>query len=655
MKRPAALSIHLAALLIIAGALISTFSARKGMLHLRSGEAVSSYEDDADGSTEMGFSLRLDSFDISYYPGTDTPSDYRSKVTVLDRDGRIVKSAEVSMNHILAYRGYRFCQSSYDEDEAGSGFTVSRDVAGTATVYTGYALFLLAFLAFFFTDRRFRSVAKKVAGTAAAVAVVVLLCGSGLDAAAAAKNTDGTCGDSASARKAPKTLPRESAANFGKLYVYYRGRVCPLQSVAHDFRLKLYGTGDLYQLSDEQVMTGWMFFPSSWKDVPQKSRRSADDAGGRQQAVSALLAGELLKIYPLADSTGRILWYSQNDVLPDDLPYDEWLFVRKSMNYIGELAAKRDYAALDAALEKIRKFQTLQAGRERLPSALRIGAERIYNTFPPMFPLAGVFLLAALGLLGFFVSDYTGRRSVSVRVSLAALVLVILLFAYMTLMLGLIWTSTGHVPLSNGAETMMSIAWTVLLAALPAGRHFPLMRPFALIVASLSLLVAAMGQANPALTLLVPVLSSPLLSIHVSLMMLSYAILAVIMVNSAAGLIVSGIARRRERTAARKSSERLADISSLLLYFGLFFLSAGIITGSVWANVSWGCYWNWDPKETWALITLLIYSAAAHRSIFSFLRKPDLYHIYLLLAFVSVLFTYFGVNFLLGGLHSYAG
>ena len=642
MKRPAALSMHLAALLIIAGALISSFSARKGMLHLRKGEAVSSYKDDADGSREMGFSLRLDAFDISYYPGTDTPSDYRSQVTLIDAEGRSVKSAEVSMNHILSYKGYRFCQNSYDEDEQGSGFTVSRDVAGTATVYTGYALFLLAFLAFFFTDRKFRAVAKKVAGTAAAAAI--LLCGGGLDAnASAGKAVETTPRESKLTGKAPKTLPRGSAANFGKLYVHYRGRVCPLQSVAHDFRLKLYGSNDLWQLTDEQVMTGWMFFPSSWKDVPQKSRRSADDAKARQQATSALLEGELLKIYPLADSAGRVLWYSQNDVLPDNLPTDEWLFVRKSMNYIGELATARDYASLDAALEKIRKFQTLQVGEENLPSAIRIGAERIYNTCPPLFPVAGVFLLAGLVLLGWFVSDYAARRSVNVRVSLAALLLDTLLLAYVTLMLGLIWTATGHVPLSNGAETMMSIAWTVLLAALPAARAFPLMRPFALIVSSLALLVAAMGQANPALTLLVPVLSSPLLSIHVSLMMLSYAILAVIMVNSAAGLLVGGL------------SARLADISSLLLYFGLFFLAAGIITGSLWANISWGSYWNWDPKETWALITLLIYSAAAHRSIFGFLRRPKIYHIYLLLAFISVLFTYFGVNFLLGGLHSYAG
>lgn len=188
------------------------------------------------------------------------------------------------------------------------------------------------------------------------------------------------------------------------------------------------------------------------------------------------------------------------------------------------------------------------------------------------------------------------------------------------------------------------------------------MQPFALIVSSLALLVAAMGQANPAVTLLVPVLQSPLLSIHVSLMMLSYALLAVIMVCSVAGLVIGWIENRRTVSGYAGSSHsdmsvssRLADISMLMLYFGVFFLAAGIIMGSVWANVSWGCYWNWDPKETWALITLLVYAVAVHRSDIPLLRRPAFFHTFLLLAFACVLFTYFGVNFLLGGMHSYAG
>ncbi len=653
VNRPAALALHAALLLIVAGAIVTSLSARKGMLHVRVGDIATSYSENKKGELSLPFGLRLDDFAVEYYPGTDTPSDYRSSVSVLI-GGKCVKSAEVSMNHILSYDGYRLYQTTYDSDELGSTFTVAHDPVGIGLVYAGYALFLLAFIIFFFTDKKLRALARKVAGMAAAVLLFVGVSGT---TAYAAGN------------RLPKTLSKETASQFCELYVFYHGRVCPLQTVAKDFRAKLYGNSDVYGLTDEQVLTGWMFYGSSWRDVPQKHRRGANDAQDRMQTVNSLFSGELLKLYPVPDSLGRVSWYAQNDPLPNDIPDDEWLFIRKGMNYIGELVITGDEDGLAAALGKLKKFQEKQAGGT-LPSFFRLGAERLYNSFPPLFPIAGVYLLVGLALLGWFVTCLARQRETGIRIRLAAVVLEAVLFTFLSLMLALVWIVGGHVPLSNGAETMMSIAWTVLLAGLLAGGRFSLMQPFALIISALALLVAAMGQANPAVTLLVPVLQSPLLSIHVSLMMLSYAILAVIMVNSAAGLCVGAIERRHlsvepygavasESTPVRKSvssvSSRLTDISMLLLYFGVFFLAAGIITGSFWANVSWGCYWNWDPKETWALITLIIYAVAVHRSDIPFLRKPCAYHIFLLLAFVSVLFTYFGVNFLLGGMHSYAG
>lgn len=641
--------LHLALLLVVVGAVVTSLSSRKGMLHLRVGESSASYIENKKGEMPMPFELRLDDFAVSYYPGTDTPADYRSTVSVL-ADGEVVRTADVSMNHILSYRGYRFYQTGYDSDSLGSTLTVSRDPWGTGLVYAGYAAFLLAFLLFFFTDRKFRAFAKKVSGAAAAL---LLLAGAG------ALSSQETL--AASRSNTPKTLPKEAADEFGKLYVFYHGRVCPLQSLAKDFRVKLYGSSDIGGLSDSQVLTGWMFYGTQWMEVPQKQRRGANDAKDREQTVNALFSGEFLKLYPVADSLGRVVWYSQNDRLPDELPYGEWLFIKKSMNYIGELVMTEDYVALSQTLSKLRKFQEKQSGGG-LPSEFRFGAELLYDSFPPLFPIAGVWLLAGLVLLGWIVVCLGKGREADVRVQLCGLVLDTVLFVFLSFMLVLMWIVGGHVPLSNGAETMMSIAWTVLLAGLVCGRKFPLMQPFALIVSSLALLVAAMGQANPAVTLLVPVLQSPLLSIHVSLMMLSYAILAVIMVCSVAGLVTGWIEGRRSVSgyvgpghSGTSVSSRLADMSMLMLYFGVFFLAAGIIMGSVWANVSWGCYWNWDPKETWALITLLVYAVAVHRGDIPILRRPACFHIFLLLAFACVLFTYFGVNFLLGGMHSYAG
>lgn len=625
------MALHIALLLIVAGAVTTSLSARKGMIHLRCGESVASFNDSRKGRQQLPFELSLDDFTVSYYPGTDTPSDYISTVSIIE-DGVSIRSSSVSMNHILSYRGYRICQSSYDSDVRGSTFSVSYDPAGITIVYSGYAVFLLAFLLFFFTDKKFRCCARKVAGT---VAAAVLLLGTGsMTAGAAEMNT-------------LPTIPKEEAEQFGKLYVFYHGRVCPLQSMAKDFRTKLYGNADMGGLSDEQVLIGWMFYGSSWMDVPQKQRRGVNDARDREQTVNALFTGELLRLYPLADTLGHISWYSQNDRLPDSISNEEWLFVKKSMNYIGELVISGDYEELDYSLSKIVKFQQKNAGAT-LPSSFRMCSERLLNSFPPLFPVAGLWLVVGLVFLGWFIVCIARGREIDVRWRLSAVVLEAVLFMFLSFMLVLMWIVGGHVPLSNGAETMASIAWTVLLGGLVAGRRFQLMQPFALVVSALALLVCAMSEANPSVTLLVPVLQSPLLSIHVSLMMLSYAILAVIAMNSIAGLCLAG-----KKTAA--VCLRLADISMFLLYFGVFFLAAGIITGSVWANISWGSYWSWDPKETWALITLLIYSLAVHRSHLKPLRTPISLHVFLLLSFISVLFTYFGVNLLLGGLHSYAG
>ena len=547
-------------------------------------------------------------------------------------------------------------QTDYDSDEAGVTFTVSHDPVGIAVIYTGYALLLFGLLAFFFTDKRF----KKFFGNALRYSSVmaILLC---LEATASA--TGNSVGglpqtENASVKgnqvkrgsASPKVLPKNIAAEFGRLYVLYHGRICPLQTLASDFSAKLYGTSGVKGLTDEQVLTGWMFYGTSWRNIPMHNRKKAVDAMDKEATVKALYSGDLLKIYPLRDSTGRLGWYSQSDRLPKGIADEEWLFVRKSMDYIFELVVNREYSKLSESLGKLHRFQESKMG-ESLPPAYRIKAERAYNALPPLFPIAGTFLIIGLVMLaavmrrmirGNSSSTMAGKKYFPGIFKAAGVTAAFLFFIVLTVVLGLLWIASGHIPFSNGAETMLTIAWTAMLAALLSFSKFPIMLPFGIIVASLATLVSAMGNANLAVSQLMPVLSSPLLSIHVSLMMLSYTVLAVIMINGICGLIASDV------------SAKMARMSEALMYPALFFLGSGIIAGSIWANVSWGCYWNWDPKETWALITFLIASLGVHRTRLPFLRSPRAYHIYTLILSASVLFTYFGVNYLLGGMHSYA-
>ncbi len=665
--RPAALVLHLSLALILAGALVTTFSASKGTLHVREGESSRALETKDGTVLELPFSVELEGFKVLYHSGTDAASDYSSRLR-FTRNGSVIREGEVRMNRILSCKGYRFYQTDYDSDEAGVTFTVSHDPVGIAVIYTGYALLLLGLLAFFFTDRRFKKFFGNALGYSSVIAIALCLEAT----ASAAENTEGRISEYSGvpaketpARRgsaAPKALPKNIAAEFGELYVLYHGRICPLQTLASDFSAKLYGTSGIKGLTDEQVLTGWMFYGTSWRNIPMHNRKKAVDAMDKEATVKALYSGDLLKIYPLRDSTGRLGWYSQSDRLPEGVADEEWLFVRKSMDYIFELVVNREYDRLCGSLEKLRRFQESKMG-ESLPPLYRIKAERAYNALPPLFPIAGTFLIIGLVMLAvamrrMVAGELTDTVSTAGSENLspltteqgcfsglfkaAGIAAAFVFFLVLTVVLGLLWVAGGHIPFSNGAETMLSIAWTAMLAAVLSFRKFPIMLPFGIIVASLAALVSAMGDANPAVTQLMPVLSSPLLSVHVSLMMLSYTILAVIMINGICGLIASG------------ASAKMARMSEALMYPALFFLGSGIIAGSVWANVSWGSYWNWDPKETWALITFLIASLGVHRTRLPFLHSPRAYHIYTLILSASVLFTYFGVNYLLGGMHSYA-
>ena len=710
--RPAALVLHLSLALILAGALVTSFSARKGMLHVRKGESVETFETNDGKILELPFSVELEGFEVLYHSGTDAASDYSSRLR-FTRNGSVLREGEVRMNRILSCKGYRFYQTDYDSDEAGVTFTVSHDPVGIAVIYTGYALLLLGLLAFFFTDKRFKKFFGNALRYSSAIAVVLCLeatasaTGYSVEGPSQTENASAKDNPKKHSPVSPKVLPKNIAAEFGNLYVLYHGRICPLQTLASDFSAKLYGTSGVKGLTDEQVLTGWMFYGTSWRNIPMHNWKKAIDAMDKEATVKALYSGDLLKIYPLRDSTGRLGWYSQSDRLPEGIADEEWLFVRKSMDYIFELVVNREYSKLEESLGKLRRFQESKMG-ESLPPAYRIKAERAYNALPPLFPIAGTFLILGLVMLAVAmrrmvrdenngaISSFVDKarvtseesrkgptnlvddgRTVTKRWRLSGIFKIVgvaasfVFFLVLTIVLGLLWVASGHIPFSNGAETMLTIAWTAMLASVLSFRKFPIMLPFGIIVASLASLVSAMGNANPAVTQLMPVLSSPLLSIHVSLMMLSYTVLAIIMVNGICGLVASlrhtsvsepiegtvfdyRSPAPRQAQGASSASAKMARMSEALMYPALFLLGSGIIAGSIWANVSWGCYWNWDPKETWALITFLIASLGVHRTRLPFLMSPRAYHIYTLILSASVLFTYFGVNYLLGGMHSYA-
>ena len=224
--------------------------------------------------------------------------------------------------------------------------------------------------------------------------------------------------------------------------------------------------------------------------------------------------------------------------------------------------------------------------------------------------------------------------------------LIVVMVAHTTLLLGLRWVVSGHLPMSNGYETMQFMAWATLLLTLWLQRRFEVLAKFGPLLAAFALLVAMITDSNPQVTQLMPVLQSPLLSVHVMVIMFAYALFGLMALTAIQGLVA-------HRQGHQATEDQLAALSRFLLYPAVALLAIGIFIGAVWANVSWGRYWSWDSKETWALITLLIYAAPLHNDL-QWMRPSWHLHLYLLLAFLSVLMTYFGANYFLAGFHSYA-
>lgn len=612
-RRPSALLVHAAVPVILLGGALTTWTGLHGSMTLQPGLACNEFD-----GHKLPFSITLESFDVVPYPGTHTPMDFVSHVTVADES--TASSETISMNNILRRDGYRFYQEDYD-DEGRSVLSVSHDPWGITVTYCGYALLLLGLLGLMLSPKgRFRTLLKGAAVAAILMFPVV-------------------------SNAAPRTLPCSTASKMGEMYVLYKGRICPLQTYAKDFTTKLTGKSSYEGLTSEQVLGGFLFYYDEWApmldNVSEKRKKESEGL------VKMLVSGHGLKIFPLTDGMGTIGWYAQNDELPVNVSEEEYIFIRKQQSYCQELVVKGDYEELERVFDKIRQFQEKRAASV-LPSPIRVRAERLYNalTTGRWLPMLSI----TIGLLMFSYSLFRmGRGKALPRVLHGLSVTwVALLTVFLILIFVLRWIAGGHIPMAGGFDSMNLMAIAIGLIGLlqPLGllkrsdnRKINLI-PAAMLTMGFCLLVAMMSGSNPPVTNLMPVLSSPLLCLHVAVIMMSYALFFFLMMIGIAGLTSGDNAVQFHR------------LGMLMLYPAVFLLALGIIIGAMWANISWGNYWTWDPKEVWALITLIVYVFPMHPAL-AVSRKPKAFFLYCTFAFFSVIITYFGVNFILGGIHAY--
>jgi len=611
-KRVHVFSIHLALCVILLGAGISWLTSFSGKIHLRSGieNDILLIEDDKERSTEkLPFTLKLDSFKVESYTGTYMPADFLSYVTY-DKGGE-TESTTISMNNILKIDGYRIYQYSYDEDLKGSILSVYYDPVGTKVTYIGYILFFLSFLMTLLYKREsFIKAIKSVSRKETAVLFILLV-----------------LPVTASARTVP-TINREKADRLGEMQIIYNGRKAPLNTLATDFLKKIYGKNSYKGLSPEQVIYGWLHKPELWKKEKMIKIKSTDlrqrfNIKEKYASLEDLFDGNVYKL--------------------SNLP-------REELN-------KKEVVELD---EKVGLIIMVTQGEliKPLPkdvqplSDAKVKAEILYNKISSTKILFIGNLIA--GFIAFIMYILSIRNRNNTLVSISHKVIyaysIISLLA-LTVLYVIRFYISGRIPMGNGYETMLFLSLCILLIGVIFCRFIPLLLQYGLLLSGFTLLVANLSDMNPQITSLMPVLNSSILCVHVSTIMISYALLSITFLNSLVTLVLYKFIPLNDRDGFFISS---GNMSTLMLYPALFTLGVGIFLGAVWANISWGKYWSWDPKETWALITFMVYAVAVHAQSLPVFKKPVFYHTYMILAFLTLLMTYFGVNYVLGGMHSYA-
>lgn len=693
VKCASTLALHLSFIIILLGALLTHISAKRGMIHLRIGQPTDTYmtQDEEQGMKEekLPFSLCLKKFEAKMHDGTNAVADYSSKFTVIDGDDK--SEGEVSMNNIYSHRSYRLYQSSYDEDGKGSVLAINADPYGIPVTYTGYAMLFISLVWMLFDPKGgYRKLLKSpLLKKGALITALILSMG----------NIQTLHAESATGNLQNAVLPKETAEKFGELHILYNDRICPVQTFALDFCKKIYGARSYQGLTAEQVLSGWVFYGNTWANEPfikiksgemktamnlpdyaslntffnreiggytigqyvqeyyngqqDKFHQQAADIDGKIQIIMELREGISLKVLPYTFTknvkatkdhsfikAGTTTWFSPVDKLPQAVEHQHALYIRNVFSLLNGDVKAGNTSRVNEFFVKMKKYQEVSSGNS-LPTNIQYKAERINNAFP----FATILFMAnlTLGFIALFYTIYrmTKKREVKV-LDIALPILLVVSFLALTFGLVLRWIISGNVPMSNGYESMLTVAWFVMLIAIFMQFRIRLVMVFGFLLSGFFLLVSHINQMDPAIGQMMPVLNSPLLSMHVSIIMMSYALLSLTFICGIMGICM------------RSHGEELQALSRVFLYPALTCMGFGIFIGAIWANVSWGNYWSWDSKETWALITFMIYAVVVHTQSLPVFRKPLVYHIYITLAFLSIAMTYFGVNYFLTGMHSYA-
>ena len=656
----------------------------------------------------LPFALRLDKFELQRYPGSMTPSEYSSYVTVIDKNKSF--DYHIYMNHVLDYKGYRFFQSSYDMDEKGSILSVNHD-PGTLPTYIGYLLLAIGFIWSYLSDKgRIKTLLKRLRKLEAKNSAVALLALFMLTLSQSAYSASiDTSKLTQDELKTITSISKEHANNYSRLIVQSNGgRMEPLDTLNKEVVRKLSSKSGFLGLDYNQITIGMLVNPDIYKklrfikvthpliakkigldksakyasfddfftdngkgdykllkdvDIAKKKRPALQNVYDKElikidEKLNVLYLyqqGFLLKLFPKPNDPNNS-WYNPIDAMKSFSSKDSQVVKFLMGSYFESvLKAQKDgnWTNADKTVHMIANFQKFY-GSAVIPPKEKVDAEIFYNRVDIFSKLILAYIGIGLVLLvTAFVSIVKPKLNVKI-VTRVATALLVVVFLIHTAGLILRWYIAGHAPWSNAYESILFIAWATALAGFVFAKKSPISFAATSILAGVFLFVAFLSSLNPQITNLVPVLKSYWLMIHVAVITSSYGFLALGALLGMFVLALFIIDRNRQTPHIIRAVKELTIINEITLIIGLGLLTVGNFLGGVWANESWGRYWGWDPKETWAAVTILVYAAVVHMRFVPALNSIYKFNVAAILAYFSVIMTYFGVNYYLSGMHSYA-
>lgn len=659
----------------------------------------------------LPFSIKVNDFIANKYPGTESSYEsFESKVTVEDTEKKNTFDARIYMNNVLDYRGYRFFQASFDQDEKGTVLSVNHDFWGTWISYVGYFLLYIGLMAILFDkNTRFGDLKKKLdkvkAKKATLTAIALFFSVFAATAQGNHVHEKPTIAQMDSLIMKYK-VSEEHAAKFGRLIIQDAGgRMKPVNTFSSELLRKVSKSDTYNGMNADQVFMSMLMMDQMWysvpiiglnrgndslrvvagieksakyaaladffdaqgnykltkilekayrQEVPNKFEKDFMDIDKRVNLLYSALTGQILRVYPIpGDKNNK--WASYLEIA--DIKNAELEKIRNVLPFYLQAAGKAtetgDYKLANSLLEGLTKYQHKYGGKI-MPSDDKVNAEILYNKYDVFKKLFSWYIYAGtLMFLFVIIKIFNSRKWVTWSVKTFHAIIFVLFILHT---LGLIarWYISGHAPWSNAYESVIYVAWATMFFGLAFGRKSSLTVAATSFVAAMVLMIAHWNWTDPEIGNLVPVLNSYWLMIHVAVIVGSYGPFTLGMVLGLVAMLLMIFTNDKNKAKMELNIKEITYINEMALTVGLVMLAIGNFLGGQWANESWGRYWGWDPKETWALVSIMVYAFVIHMRFVPALRGTWIFNFFSVLAYASILMTYFGVNFYLTGLHSYA-